>query len=143
MQSIEKLLAQGLAAERRAKEVYGYDLAEFQNLKISPDKKVTWHFWLHDDFQQNLPYEDQYNHGHLALDHPLFNWPNRERRELEVLIRQTRRITELGDGKLIGLEGQAFVAAIKQDAEKYYTALEDRRIKDEAVVRADAPDQEV
>lgn len=141
MQSIENLLLQGRDAAEYATEVLGYDQARFDGLSINSDGQVNWRFYLYDDFQKHLDLKDQYKVNYVVANTPLLNWPNRERRELEVLIRQTRRITELSDNKLVGLEALAFVEKIKQDAESFYAQLEDKRIGEQATVEADAPDQ--
>lgn len=128
------LLDIGAVSKKFAETVLEYTLVEFKSVQIYPTGEIKFWFFLEDDFC--CPYEQAdygmqtitFEAGERIPPNLFFNYPNRENRELQVLIRETKKLTHLSD-KLESLEARAFVAELIQSSERYYAALEDKSIE--------------
>ena len=130
--TVNDLVNEGESMDAFFRITLGFDIVDFEWVKVSPDENISFIFTLYDDFQRNLPSEHRVEHeayrsfsGETITDiwASIRRIPNRERRELLVMAKQLAGAMSQAD-KLVSLAGQEFAAKLKQDHADLYTLLE-------------------
>ena len=118
----EALIVAGNACEHEFKTRLGYQDATFRYILIGNTVRLEFH--LHDDFQNNLDYEERCHHGWgvqlevtatspvLEVYNKLRVWPTREQRELHVMAGQLAKVGQ-SCNDMVTKQVQAFVNQIK------------------------------
>ena len=130
--TVNDLVNEGESMDAFFLATLGFDIVNFEWVRVSPDGDVSFIFTLYDDFQRNLPSEHRVEHeayrsfsGETITDiwASIRRIPNRERRELLVMAKQLAGAMSQAD-KLVSLAGQEFAAKLKQDHADLYMLLE-------------------
>ena len=130
--TIAELVGQGNVAAERLREK-DYDAVTFASIMITEEGKVKFEFYLTDNFQSNLEYNDRHLHGYHTINaeelwEKISRWPGRAMREVTVLATQMGKVGGITN-ELRSLQVKAFVDSIQPELDELRAMIADGRGK--------------